>query len=681
MFKKPSGVKGQQRLSGADSKKLRKAIRDKFHTLSDEDLDVLFPPKVEVYVVRLTNRASLYSVDSGPPIFFDADGRGALYPTVYGLWKVPHIVPSFTLKGGEVSRYVLGGADLMFPGIDVPDGGLPGFGVGEIWAIKVPFNDSPIAVGITVMSSADGMKAKLRGKLLHVAHYYRDWLWDSADGKYVPNEGFKEDIVVEDPNVLAKMEAAFASVASGEADTSAKVEHGGESEKAEDAVERGMTSHLAWELGSTAAAAADNVEGAPTNHEADGRASEMLVNAETASESGPRASRAAVMTDLHGLVLSDKGSGVGNDEADTHFAAVGESVSSGTPVSGPAAASMTVDEVDALLEKSFLQALHTSVKDRDLPIAAGNLWSAHILLCRPPGTHLDVKKSSYKKMSKFLQAKAAEGLVSAKEDKHRKEMMLVSINRGHPTYMEFVPEKRMAGSVQQQEKQSVAVSGGGGGGGASGKENTPQIEVCEVWKPVAAVLPIFVAVGADPAGLYRYDEVLGIGFKYIEKEGLTKANDKAIVTLDATLCDALFKGAIKKGTSYPSEIAKKDVGPAFIRRMQAHHRVTRDGVSVVRKGALRPVQIFTEKRQGNKKMTRMSGVESFLVDAEALAAELQKRFACSTSAAELAGKKGQFEVLVQGGVLEELAHHMITHYGIPKKHIEVMDKTKGGGRH
>jgi len=110
--------------------------------------------------------------------------------------------------------------------------------------------------------------------------------------------------------------------------------------------------------------------------------------------------------------------------------------------------------------------------------------------------------------------------------------------------------------------------------------------------------------------------------------------------------------------------------------MQSNHIVTRGNESVVRKGALKTVQIMTERRQGNKKVTRVSGLESFLVDADALASELQKKFACSTSVAELPGKKGQNEVLVQGGVLEDLARHLVQQYGIPKKYIEILDKTR-----
>jgi translation initiation factor 2D len=39
------------------------------------------------------------------------------------------------------------------------------------------------------------------------------------------------------------------------------------------------------------------------------------------------------------------------------------------------------------------------------------------------------------------------------------------------------------------------------------------------------------------------------------------------------------------------------------------------------------------------------------------------------------GKKGH-EVLLQGGVIDDLAKHLIEQYGIPKRYIEVLDKTR-----
>jgi len=46
MFKKAVEAKSQQRLSGADRKKLKRTVKDKFPRASDSDVDVLLPPKV-----------------------------------------------------------------------------------------------------------------------------------------------------------------------------------------------------------------------------------------------------------------------------------------------------------------------------------------------------------------------------------------------------------------------------------------------------------------------------------------------------------------------------------------------------------------------------------------------------------------------------------------------------------
>lgn len=608
MFKKASEVKALQRLSGADRKKLRRSIRDRFTQASDADLDLILPPKAEVSVARLTNRAYVYAVEGGPPMLFDVDGRGNdIFPTVYALWKAPSLLPAFVLKGGEVSRYVLGGADLMFPGIYIPADGLPSFAAGEPWAVKVPGNAAPIAVGITTLSSSDAMKAGLRGKALRITHYYRDTLWESAEGRYVPNEGFFEDMVGKDPACVTGGSSEGLpdeNARSVDEDDTGTVS---EQEEGKDA-DHGMT------------LSPQDIPQEAANKEVEGLASE---------------------------IESVKVDGGAEEE--------GESME--TP--------MTVEEIDALLDKCLLQALHTTVKEKELPMPGSTLWSNHILSCRPPGTTLDLKKSSHKKLSKWLQSKSSTGLISAKEDKHRKEVMLLSFNRGHPDYLAFKPVKKAA----IQEVNTVPSAN-------EGHQSSGQVEVSEVWKCTPHVTPIFEAVGADSSRLYGSSDVSDVVFTYVEKENLVKQSDKAVVVLDALLCDALYKGTVKKGSSYPTEIHKRDLGATLLNRMQAHFKVIRGNESALRKGVIKSVQIMTERRQGSKKVTRVSGMESFLVDADILANELQKKFACSTSVAELPGKKGQYEVLVQGGVIEDLGKHLVQQYGIPKKYIEILDKTK-----
>ncbi|KAJ3675497.1 hypothetical protein LUZ60_004539 [Juncus effusus] len=601
MFKKPVDVKALQRLSGADKKKLRRAAKERFPRASDSDIDAIIPPKTEITVAKYPNRLLVYGIEGGFPMLFDIDGRGSeIYPTVYALWLVPELVPHFMLKGGEVSQYIIGGADLMFPGISIPQEGLFSFTAGEPFCVKVPGNPAPIAVGVTTMSNAEALRAGLRGKALRILHYYHDCLWGSVEERYVPNAGFFEDAVFADPSLLNK-------------DIGENSEEQNESN--------------------------DNI-----SETQKGEINEENQNVEASDELTASTSR---------LKLSE---GQNEDEINNKEEEKEKNI-------------MSVEEIDKLLDKCLLQALHTSVKDKDLPMPGSTLWSNHVLPCRPSGITLDIKKSSHKKLSKWLQSKASSGLISAKEDKHKKETILQSINRRHADYMAFKPEKK---TKEPDQKDDSAPDSSG----SSSNAGRAKLEVVEIYKPSTHVNPIFASVGADISTYYTASEASDVVFSYVEKENLVNPTNKSIVILDPYLCDALYKGAIKKGSSYPSTIHKKDLGSAFLTRMQTHYAVSRGSESVIKKGAVRPVQILTERRQGNKKVTRVSGLEGFLVDAEVIAGELQKKFACSTTVNELPGKKGQHEVLVQGGVIDDLAKYLVEHYGVPKRYIEVYDKTK-----
>ncbi|XP_010534839.1 PREDICTED: eukaryotic translation initiation factor 2D isoform X2 [Tarenaya hassleriana] len=602
MFKKAVEAKSQQRLSGADRKKLRRTVRDRFPLITDALLDLLLPPK---------NRVHVFSIEGGVPMFFDVDGRGTeFFPTVFALWEAPQLLPSFTLKGCEVSRYVIGGADLMFPGIMIPAQGLPSFSAGEPWAVKVPGNPAPIAVGCTTMSSVEALKAGLRGKALRITHYYHDFLWESTERHYVPNAGFLEDVVMGDPSLLSSSGVSDTGTDVLDASAAPQTSTGNEEDESIDA-NNAMSS---LETASTSVADANNETG-----------EQMIGN-------------------MDQLKLADD---ISANEPNT------ENLTSPSAV-----------VVDSLLDKCLLQALYTTIKDKDLPMPGSTLWSNHVLPCRPSGLVLDIKKSSYKKLSKWLQAKASAGLISVKEDKHKKEVVLFSVNRGHPDYISFKPEKRKVEKSDSSGDHTIAEAW-----------SEKVLEVVEIYKPSTQVNPIFESVGANTGKLYTASEASDVVFRYIEKEDLVKATDKSMVVLDAILCDALFKGAIKKGTAYPTEIHKKEVGSTFIGRMQPHNVVTRGGESMVRKGAVKPIQILSERRQGNKKVTKVSGVETFMMDAESLASELQKKFACSTSVGELPGKKGR-EVLIQGGVIDDVGRHLMEQYGVPKRYIQVLDKTR-----
>ncbi|CAI5523037.1 unnamed protein product [Closterium sp. Naga37s-1] len=353
MFRKPSDVRGKQRLSGADRKKLRRNIRDKFPGTTDEQLEAILPAKADVAVTRLTNRVLVYGLENGLPMLFDCNCRGnEIYPTVFALWRVPDLLPSFLLTGEDVSRNLLSGADLMAPGVEVPVEGLPAFQPGEVWSVKVPGNSCPIAVGITMLGSEEVSQAGMRGKLLRITHFYRDSLWESARGSYVPNKGFLPDMVASDPDAQPTLFDAAPAVAPE-----------------------------------------DSPEGSP------------------------------------------------EDDSGAAAACGGESEGEEcTPAAAPSA--LTPAQMDELLDLCLLQALSVSVKPSQSlsspltcpsQLAPSGKLSNHVLPCRPPGTTVDIKKSSHKKLSKWLHVKAVDGLICGKEDKHRREFIISAIN--HPWHV------------------------------------------------------------------------------------------------------------------------------------------------------------------------------------------------------------------------------------------------------
>jgi translation initiation factor 2D len=49
--------------------------------------------QVEVQQLKLKNKAMAYTCGSANPLFFDPEGRGdLLVPSVYTLWRFPHIL-------------------------------------------------------------------------------------------------------------------------------------------------------------------------------------------------------------------------------------------------------------------------------------------------------------------------------------------------------------------------------------------------------------------------------------------------------------------------------------------------------------------------------------------------------------------------------------------------------------
>lgn len=123
MFVKPFKTKNNTQIKSTERKKLRTKVEAAFG-LNEDDLNKLLPSKSTLNQVKLIVYAgqmvTVYTCDRRPMFFeFSPSGdetKQVFVPTVYSLWILPELVPSFTTHPAVLPR-LAGGADLMLPGL------------------------------------------------------------------------------------------------------------------------------------------------------------------------------------------------------------------------------------------------------------------------------------------------------------------------------------------------------------------------------------------------------------------------------------------------------------------------------------------------------------------------------------------------------------------------------------
>mmetsp|Transcript_103473 Transcript_103473/g.183810 ORF Transcript_103473/g.183810 Transcript_103473/m.183810 type:complete len:490 (+) Transcript_103473:69-1538(+) len=78
----------------------------------------------------------------------------------------------------------------------------------------------------------------------------------------------------------------------------------------------------------------------------------------------------------------------------------------------PAEESKAQEEMDNLLRETFFEALKQSAGDLPTPMKGSNLYTRYMRPCRPTGTSLEVKESSFKSLRGFLEHLEQEGFLS-----------------------------------------------------------------------------------------------------------------------------------------------------------------------------------------------------------------------------------------------------------------------------
>ncbi|RXN20198.1 eukaryotic translation initiation factor 2D [Labeo rohita] len=319
------------------------------------------------------------------------------------------------------------------------------------------------------------------------------------------------------------------------------------------------------------------------------------------------------------------------------------------------------EQMDELLLQCFLHALKTKVKKSQLPLLTGTFLRNHMMFCCPKGKYLDIKKSSYKKLSKFLHCMQKDhSLIQVKELSKGVES-IVEVDWKNPDIPEdFEPEKK-------PEEES----------GASEVLYQPP-EITTLYGVTARLEPLFQDAQKKKGTPLKAAEVRNIITEYVKKNELVYETNKNYVNINPTLCDCLLE------KSEYQEVEKLKWDELFSRtliRMQACHEVLFPGQPpVVKKGQMEPIDITVASRGSNKKVTIIKNLEAFGLDPAVVADTLQHQVQASCGLQECPGAKNRVLVQIQGNQVQQVGKLLLDRYKIPRKYVLGLDKAPKPGK-
>ncbi|KFV64827.1 Eukaryotic translation initiation factor 2D, partial [Dryobates pubescens] len=324
------------------------------------------------------------------------------------------------------------------------------------------------------------------------------------------------------------------------------------------------------------------------------------------------------------------------------------------------------EQMDALLNQCFFHALKCKVRKSELPLLTSSFLRSHMFSCCPAGQQLDIKKSSYKKFSKFLQCMQQQKILQVKELSKGVES-IVEVDWKHPELRAFAVPEGFASASAAQESRSEA------------REQTYHApEIIPLYGVSAKMIPLFQESGHKKGSILSSSEVRNIIINYVKANELVDETNNNLVKVNAILCDCLLD---KSEQDEVSNLKWDELLSRCLERLQPLHQVTFYGQEpLVRKGNIEPIDITVAQRSANKKVTIIKNLELYGLDPQAVANLLQQKVQASATIAPVPGTKDRVQVQIQGNQIHHLAKMLLEEYQLPRKYIQGLEKAAKLGR-
>ncbi|XP_054251791.1 eukaryotic translation initiation factor 2D isoform X1 [Indicator indicator] len=324
------------------------------------------------------------------------------------------------------------------------------------------------------------------------------------------------------------------------------------------------------------------------------------------------------------------------------------------------------EQMDALFNQCFFHALKCKVKKSELPLLTSTFLRSHMFSCCPAGQQLDIKKSSYKKFSKFLQCMQHQKILQVKELNKGVES-IVEVDWKHPDVRAFAVPEGFASASSAQDSRSEEREQG---------YHAP--EIIPLYGVSTKMIPLFQESGHKKGSILSSSEVRNIIINYVKANELVDETNKNFVKVNAILCDCLLD---KSEQDEISSLKWDDLLSRCLERLQPLHQVTFYGQEpVVRKGNIEPIDITIAQRSSNKKVTIIKNLELYGLDPQCVANILQQKVQASATITPVPGTKDRVQVQIQGNQIHHLAKMLLEEYKLPRKYVQGLEKAPKLGR-
>ncbi|KAF7695022.1 eukaryotic translation initiation factor 2D [Silurus meridionalis] len=324
------------------------------------------------------------------------------------------------------------------------------------------------------------------------------------------------------------------------------------------------------------------------------------------------------------------------------------------------------EQMDSLLFQCFLHALKSKVKKSELPLLTGTFLRKHMAACCPKGKNLDIKKSSYKKLSKFLQSMQKEHSLVRVKELSKGVDSIVEVDWRNPELCSFcIPEDWEPPEDCAEDRVSCEVV-----------YKPPEITL--LYAVTARLEPLFQDAKKKKGTVLQASEVRSIITDYVKRNELVHEINKSYVNISPVLCDCLLE---KSEYQEVGTLKWDDLFSRTLSRMQSCHQLQFPGqVPVVRKGQVDPIDISVASRGSNKKVTTIKNLEGFGIEPAVVADTLQHVVQASSVLHDVPGAKDRQLVQIQGNQVHHIGKLLLEQYQIPRKYIQGLDKAPKAGK-